>query len=322
VLAPVLPRFRSGDWVLRTAVAASAAWAVGLTPAAPGGAVTDWPVAVQVAGGLAGGAVLLCSLGVAQASVLRGCVPRSGRWVGWTAAGRLAGLAVFTALTTPLWQPGQGPLAVALIGIAGGAAMAVTVALVTGWGMVRMLLGPVVGLALPLLPAQVLWVNLLTHGPVGVAMGTEPAAPDVLGRAPRSPAAGVFDREPVAQVGALAAAVVAVCPGAAVVSRAEEGPGQTQLFVTLAVGADVLLLAAAVYLPALAAVLGTEPLTVAELAASVAAALVPAALLLVLRGSRRRPAGGPAGTGTAASGAGRPAALVRQGAAEGTSPWT
>ncbi len=53
-----------------------------------------------------------------------------------------------------------------------------------------MLLGPVLGLALPLLPAQVLWVNLLTHGPVGVAMGGEPAAPDVLARRPRDPAAG------------------------------------------------------------------------------------------------------------------------------------
>ncbi|MGY1633499.1 cation-translocating P-type ATPase [Geodermatophilus sp. SYSU D01186] len=141
VLARVLPGFRRRDWTLWTALAASVAWAVGLTPAALGGAASEWPVAVQVAGGLAGGAVLLTSLGLAQWSVLRRHVPRSGRWVGWTAAGWLAGLAVFTALTTPLWQPGQGLVAVALIGIAGGAAMAVTVAVVTGCGVVRLVGG-------------------------------------------------------------------------------------------------------------------------------------------------------------------------------------
>ena len=40
-----------------------------------------------------------------------------------------------------------------------------------------MLIGPFLGLALPLLPAQILWVNLLTHGLPGVALGAEPAEP-------------------------------------------------------------------------------------------------------------------------------------------------
>ena len=40
-----------------------------------------------------------------------------------------------------------------------------------------MLIGPLAGLPLPLLPAQILWVNLLTHGPPGVALGSEPADP-------------------------------------------------------------------------------------------------------------------------------------------------
>jgi hypothetical protein len=52
-----------------------------------------------------------------------------------------------------------------------------------------MLMGPFLGLALPLLPAQILWVNLLTHGLPGVGFGAEQAEPDVLSR-PAEPADG------------------------------------------------------------------------------------------------------------------------------------
>ncbi|HEV7211512.1 MAG TPA: cation-transporting P-type ATPase [Blastococcus sp.] len=181
-----------------------------------------------------------------------------------------------------------------------------------------MLVGPVFGLALPLLPAQVLWVDLLTHGPVGVAMGGEPAAPDVLRRPPRPPSAGVFDRRLATRVGVLAVVLAAVCLGLAVVSHAGRGPWQTQLFVTLAtgqlvlalamrprgawgraagraalwvpfsVGVNLLLLVAAVYLPGLSALLGTEPLTAAQLGVAAAAAVVPAALLAAVQRAGRR----------------------------------
>ncbi len=40
-----------------------------------------------------------------------------------------------------------------------------------------MLGGSLVGLVLPLLPAQILWINLLTHGLVGVAFGQNPPTP-------------------------------------------------------------------------------------------------------------------------------------------------
>ena len=55
-----------------------------------------------------------------------------------------------------------------------------------------MLAGPFLGLPLPLLPAQILWINLLTHGVPGVALGAEPAEPDVLRRPPRSPQESVL----------------------------------------------------------------------------------------------------------------------------------
>ena len=106
-----------------------------------------------------------------------------------------------------------------------------------------MLLGPFLGLALPLLPAQILWVNLLTHGPVGVAMGTEPAAPDVLRRPPRQSVVGSLRPSATVRTIGLAVAIAAVCLAVAGWSRATGGPWQTQLFVTLAVAQLILALA-------------------------------------------------------------------------------
>ncbi|MEW1908132.1 cation transporting ATPase C-terminal domain-containing protein [Kitasatospora sp. NPDC085895] len=50
-----------------------------------------------------------------------------------------------------------------------------------------MLLGPAVGLPLPLRAGQILWINLLTHGLTGVAVGAEPVAARTMSRPPRSP---------------------------------------------------------------------------------------------------------------------------------------
>jgi Ca2+-transporting ATPase len=57
-----------------------------------------------------------------------------------------------------------------------------------------MLLGPAVGVPLPLLPAQILWVNLLTHSFAGAGLAAQPADPDVLRRAPRPPDEGPLAR--------------------------------------------------------------------------------------------------------------------------------
>ena len=55
-----------------------------------------------------------------------------------------------------------------------------------------MLIGPFTGLLVPLLAAQILWINLLTHGFTGVALGTEPAGRGIMRRAPRPPAQSVL----------------------------------------------------------------------------------------------------------------------------------
>ncbi|HSJ34282.1 MAG TPA: cation-translocating P-type ATPase [Acidimicrobiia bacterium] len=43
-----------------------------------------------------------------------------------------------------------------------------------------------------LLPLQLLWLNLMTDGLLGLSLGAEPADPDVMNRRPVDPSAGVF----------------------------------------------------------------------------------------------------------------------------------
>jgi Ca2+-transporting ATPase len=96
-----------------------------------------------------------------------------------------------------------------------------------------MLLGPAVGLAVPLRAGQILWMNLLTHGLPGVAMGGEPAAADVLVRAPRSPRAQLLDRRLAVQVGVLGALFAAVALGVGAWAHHAERPAQSFVFLAL-----------------------------------------------------------------------------------------
>jgi len=51
------------------------------------------------------------------------------------------------------------------------------------------------GLFLPLLAAQLLWINLITDGPPALALGIDPKDPDVMYREPRSRGTGVLTNE-------------------------------------------------------------------------------------------------------------------------------
>ncbi|WP_290859269.1 cation-translocating P-type ATPase [Hamadaea sp.] len=96
-----------------------------------------------------------------------------------------------------------------------------------------MLAGPFLGLPVPLLPGQILWINLLTHGLPGVALGAEPAEPDVLRRPPRAPGEQVLGGglgRTILGVGTLVASVSA---GLAAVAASTGLPWQSMLFVTL-----------------------------------------------------------------------------------------
>ncbi|GAA0630834.1 cation-translocating P-type ATPase [Streptomyces thermocarboxydovorans] len=166
-----------------------------------------------------------------------------------------------------------------LYGLAGGTAE-----------ILVMLFGPFLGMPLPLLPAQILWINLLTHGIPGVALGAEPVAPDAMRRPPRPTeesvlGAGLWPR--ILLMGAFIATVTLVVGvwaretgrpwqsmlflvlgatqlGVALGSRARPG-SLANPFLLVAVGAALALQVAGVYLPPLQELLGTQPLAPADL---------------------------------------------------------
>jgi Ca2+-transporting ATPase len=57
-----------------------------------------------------------------------------------------------------------------------------------------MLIAPFLGKPIPLLPLQLLWLNLLTDGLLGLGMGVEKPEGDTMKRPPYSPSEGVFSR--------------------------------------------------------------------------------------------------------------------------------
>jgi Ca2+-transporting ATPase len=57
-----------------------------------------------------------------------------------------------------------------------------------------MLVAPLLGMPLPLLPLQILWINLVTDGPPALTLGVEPAERGVMHRPPHPPGESVFAR--------------------------------------------------------------------------------------------------------------------------------
>lgn len=60
--------------------------------------------------------------------------------------------------------------------------------------VLTMFLAALFGLPMPLLPVQILWVNLVTDGLPAMALGVDPSNPNVMQRPPRHPGESVFSR--------------------------------------------------------------------------------------------------------------------------------
>ncbi|WP_328325709.1 cation-transporting P-type ATPase [Kribbella sp. NBC_00382] len=181
--------------------------------------------------------------------------------------------------------------------------------------VVVMLVGPLLGLAVPLLPAQILWINMLTHGLPGVALGAEPADPKAMSRGPRAPdehvlGGGLWQR--IAWTGALIS-LVAIAAG--VWAERTGGPWQTMTFIVLGLaqlgvamalrrprtpgtsrvrfldiavaGAGIAQLLPLVFAP-LRELLGLESLTLTQLGVALAVAAVPGLVVRALRRFRTR----------------------------------
>jgi Ca2+-transporting ATPase len=185
-----------------------------------------------------------------------------------------------------------------LYGLSGGAAE-----------ILLMLLGPAFGVPLPLLPAQILWVNLLTHSFAGAALGAEPVEAGTMQQPPRPPGQGVLAGGLWWRVGVLAAflAVASLCAGiaagpatgrsAALLSlgagqlavawgiralRSAHGSG-TPRALAWALPCAGLLLVASVVVPPLRTLLGTQPLSGSGWAFAALTALGAVALTRALR---------------------------------------
>jgi len=63
-----------------------------------------------------------------------------------------------------------------------------------------MVLAPLLGMPLPLLPLQILWINLVTDGLPGLALTVEPPEKDVMKRSPYRPDESVFSRGVARQI--------------------------------------------------------------------------------------------------------------------------
>jgi Ca2+-transporting ATPase len=174
-----------------------------------------------------------------------------------------------------------------------------------------LLAAAIAGMPLPLLPLQILWLNLVTDTFPALALAVEPAAPDIMERKPRRPADGLVSKRAAKRIlifsGLIAlvtlasfvfalrsqSAASATTIAFAVLGLAQIlhlGNARSDLPVTgrramranraalAAVAISVACLVAAIYFAPLARVLGTRPLSGEELLLVGGVASIPAIL--------------------------------------------
>ncbi len=98
-----------------------------------------------------------------------------------------------------------------------------------------MLVAPFLGMPLPLLPLQILWVNLVTDGLPGIALAQEKGEPGVMQRSPFKPTESIFSRgvgSQIVWIGSLMG-LVSLVVGYFAWLNDPSGPWQTMVFTTL-----------------------------------------------------------------------------------------
>jgi Ca2+-transporting ATPase len=97
-----------------------------------------------------------------------------------------------------------------------------------------MLIGPFLGFPVPLLPVQILWINLVTDGLPAIALGVEPAERRVMQRPPRPPSESIFAHGLGAHVVLVGLLMGAIPLALGVWAGATGRPWQTMVFASLA----------------------------------------------------------------------------------------
>jgi Ca2+-transporting ATPase len=177
------------------------------------------------------------------------------------------------------------------------------------------LVGPFLGMPLPLNAAQILWINMLTHGLPGVAFGGEPLDESVMSRPSLSPSRSVLGEGLGRQIVRTGLVIGVVSLVAGLLAQANGEDVQTWVFLTLglaqlgvalalraprqgtgwrgrglelAVAGAALLQVAGVLLPPLRGLLGTEPVTLQVFGLLLALSVLPGLTIWVERLLRRR----------------------------------
>ncbi len=100
-----------------------------------------------------------------------------------------------------------------------------------------MIIGPFLGMPIPLLPLQILWMNLVTDGLPALALGVEPAEDDVMSRSPRSASETIFGGGVVQYIGAFGSLLAALSLLVGWLAwNADDPAWRTMLFTTLIFG--------------------------------------------------------------------------------------
>ncbi len=174
-----------------------------------------------------------------------------------------------------------------------------------------MIAAPFMGMVIPLLPGQILWINMLTHGPPGVAFGAEPVDPAVMKQPSRHPEESVLGDGLGLQILFLGSVIAAVALAAGLAADVSGQPVQSHVFLVLglaqlgvamalrsprrgrtwrhgrsleaAVAVSAVLLLAALYVPALQDLLHTKPLEAAALLPLFALSMIPGVFARLVR---------------------------------------